>query len=400
MNIANGYQQAAPAFIEKFRPYCHDAPCVLSVERYRSLKALGRLLQKAITVMLRKHDQYADLMPMSERDRQVMQLCEPFPFRLGTFRTDFVIDETGAIKIIEMTTRQPLNGYFISGFSRALGLERAKALKLDGLVDDYPRFLDYLGKHFGNVRHVCVIRGYERMGDYKIYPDIFRAAGIDCHIILPEEVSAKLDLLKDAAVVEELNHAEIRKFADREIEAITAAGVLNDFRNLFIAHDKRFFGVLTSPRFQNQELTPSERDLLSGYLVPTYLPGHDLHHWQDAYENQNAWILKHRLFGKGEQIYAGELTEQTVWKGLFDSGEIRNMVLQPFLRQRRFKGRIGQEERNDFVAGTLLYFNDEFFGPGIYRASSSPVTNKGDDRKITQLVADISPDRKDVYHLG
>jgi hypothetical protein len=399
MEIASGFHKAAPAFIDKFRPYCHDAPCVMSVGRYRSLKALGRVMQKAITAMVLKHDEYADLMPMSERDRQVMRLCEPYPFRLGTFRTDFVIDQNNAVKIIEMTTRQPLNGYIISGFSRVLGLERAAALKLDGLVDDYPRFLDYLGRHFGDVRHVCVIRGYERMGDFKIYPDIFKAAGYECHIILPEEVSAKLDLLTDAAVIEELNHAEIRNMTDREIEAITAAGVLNDFRNLFVAHDKRFFGVMSNPRFQSQELTSGERELLSEYLVPTYLPGHDRHHWQDAYANKNCWILKARLFGKGEKIFAGELTEQTVWKRLFDDGEVGNMVLQPFLKQRRFKGRIGQEERDDFIAGTLLYFNDEFFGPGIYRASSCPVTNLGDDRKIAQLVADIPPGREDVYRL-
>jgi hypothetical protein len=399
MNITKGYEQAAPAYVEKFRPYCHDAPCVLSLARYRELKVLGLVLQKAITAMIVKHEQYADLMPMSERDLQVLRLCSARPFRLGTFRTDFIVDENNTVKIIEMTTRQPLNGYFISGFSRDLGMERARALKINDPVDDYPRFLEYLGNYFGNARHVCVIRGYERMGEFKIYPAIFNAAGMDCHVILPEEVGVKRHLLRDAAVIEELNHEEIRRLPDQDIEALAEAGVLNDFRNLFVAHDKRFFAVLGHPKFQQAELLPAERKLLAAYLVPTYLPGQVPQFWQDACDNPDAWILKHRLLGKGEKIYAGPLTDRTVWKQLFDTGAIRHMVLQPFLKQRRFPGWIGQETRNDFVAGTLLYFNDEFFGPGIYRASSAPVTNQGDDRKITQLVADIPPDRADVFQI-
>jgi hypothetical protein len=44
---------------------------------------------------------------------------------------------------------------------------------------------------------------------------------------------------------------------------------------------------------------------------------------------------------------------------------------------------VGSEVRtNDYVTGTLLFFQGGYFGPGMFRASSHPVINVGDDRKI------------------
>jgi hypothetical protein len=399
MNITKGFTQVAKAQVERFRPYCHEHPIVMSPERYQSLKQLGLILYRAIRELALHYETHSRLMPLSDRDREVLRVCDPHPFRVGTFRTDFVIDSSSHIKIIEITTRQPLNGYFISGFSNIIGQEMARKLNLKGIIDDYPRLLDYLGGYFGDVRHICVIRGNERMGEFKIYPSIFEAAGIPCHVIPLAEVSDKLALLRDAAVIEELNHREIRELPDPVIEALTAARIHNDFRNIFVAHDKRFFSLLSNPLFLSKILNETERELLRSYLVPTYSFGEERHLWTEAYKNKNPWILKHRVLGKSEKVYAGEVTEEQVWKSLFDSGEVTQMVMQPFLPQRRFKGMIGSEERSDYVAGTLLYFNEEFFGPGIYRASSFPVSNQGDDRKLAQLVAIPPPDHSGVHVL-
>jgi hypothetical protein len=62
------------------------------------------------------------------------------------------------------------------------------------------------------------------------------------------------------------------------------------------------------------------------------------------------------------------------------------MVLQPFVRQRRFTAPWGGRICQDYVVGTLLCFDDQFFGPGIARASSCPVTNQGDDRKVSVFI--------------
>ena len=156
---------------------------------------------------------------------------------------------------------------------------------------------------------------------------------------------------------------------------------------MITTHDKRFYYVLGQTEFTDQVLTASEKELLLRYLVPTWIPGKNLEQWEVAYHNKDGYILKHHLKGRSEDIYAGSMTNEQDWKILFDSGQINEMVLQRFIEQKKFIGTIGKEKRDDYVTGTLLYFNEEFFGPGIYRTSSLPVSNLSDFRKAGQLVA-------------
>ena len=98
-------------------------------------------------------------------------------------------------------------------------------------------------------------------------------------------------------------------------------------------------------------------------------------------------------------VYAGCITDDASWKRLFDPTTLKQFVLQPFVVQKKFDGFVGDEKRNDFVSGTLLYFNQEFFGPGLYRTSSLPVSGLGNFRKIAQLVAKADDVLPDVHYL-
>jgi hypothetical protein len=69
------------------------------------------------------------------------------------------------------------------------------------------------------------------------------------------------------------------------------------------------------------------------------------------------------------------------------------------VRQRRFEGFVGKEPRRDYAAGTLLYFNDEWFGPRLFRTSTLPVSGLGDYRKIAALVASADDPVPGVCYL-
>ena len=64
------------------------------------------------------------------------------------------------------------------------------------------------------------------------------------------------------------------------------------------------------------------------------------------------------------------------------------MILQPFILQRTFptiwEGKIFE----DYICGMMLCVDDRYFESGMFRASSLPVTNVGDDRKICPLYTD------------
>ena len=46
----------------------------------------------------------------------------------------------------------------------------------------------------------------------------------------------------------------------------------------------------------------------------------------------------------------------------------------------------------EYIAGTILRVDEEYFGTGLFRSSSLPVLNKGDDRKVGIVLADEPQD--------
>ena len=399
MNIVKGFNTIADIQVERFRPYCHEKPIVMSHHSYHLTKQLGQVLYKAVRYFMNNYSSFSHLMPLADDDLRILEICNKYPLNVGTYRTDFLVNQQNEMKIIEMTTRQPLNGYFISGFTNRIGQEMAKTLRLENVIDDYPRFLEYFANEFAPTGKICIIKGNERLGDFKIYTSIFEAANVDCHIIELDDLSQKMHLLSGATVVEELNHAEIKKLPNSIIDELTAIKIHNDFRNLFLIHDKRFFYILTNPDFIERALTKEEADILNAFTIPSYIYPLHKEYFTDAYGNKDKYIIKHILYGKSEAVYAGCVTKEEDWKKIFDTENLEHMVLQPMLDQKKYIGKIGQEERNDFIAGTYLYFNEEYFGPGIYRASSFVVTNQGDDRKCDKIVAEVDENDDRVHHL-
>jgi hypothetical protein len=399
MPILKGFNVIKNEYVNYFKTYTFNSPIVLSVEKNEELKKLGAILYKAIKHMLDNYQKYLSLMPHEEKDLRILEVYDRYPYRVGTFRTDFVVDKLNHIKIIEMTTRQPLNGYFSSGFFREIALEQAHRLKINGIVDIYLGFFDYLDGYIDGVSHVCVIKGNEKLEEIKIYPSIFENAGIPCHVIPIEELPQKLRLLENAWVIEELTFTEIRGFPLEIVDALARCRLHNSIKAILFTHDKRFYYVLNQPEFLLNALEPLEREILKKYILPTYIYSNDPEEWERAYKNKDEYILKHQIKGKCMDVYAGCITDDASWKKLFDPEILKRMVLQPFVDQRRFDGFVGTEKRNDFVAGTLLYFNQEFFGPGLYRTSSLPVSGLRDIRKIAQLVAKVDDIVPGIHYL-
>jgi hypothetical protein len=192
--------------------------------------------------------------------------------------------------------------------------------------------------------------------------------------------------LKRAAVVGELNHEELRRLPEAAVAAIVESDLLNDLRTVFLIHDKRFFSVLGNADFLNSAIGQQAADRFRQYLVPTYTWQERPDLWERARRDKGSWIVKPSVLGKGVGVKAGCLTSESDWQALFLQKEAEDLSLQPYIAQRKFHGWVGNENRHDYAVGTLLFFEDGFYGPGLFRASSHPITNMGDDRKISPLV--------------
>ena len=400
INILKGFNAIKNDYIKYYKNYTFDRPIVMTTETCEIMRLLGKILWKAIFHMNQNYLNYTNLIPRNESELKVLEICNKYPHKVGAFRTDFIIDQCNNIRIIEINAGQPLNGYFTTGFFREIAFEQAKNLGINNIIDYYSNFFNYLEKYIGDVNHITVIYGKEKPSEITIYPAIFNNAGIQCYLIPVEKLNQNLKLLENAWVIIELLFDEILALPLELIELLMTSNPHNALNTYLNAGNKRFFYVLNQPEFIEKILNQEEIELLRKFVIPTFIYGRDNGNWMNAYNNKNQYIIKHYGKGRGEDVYAGCLTNSSKWKDLFESGIIENMVLQPFIKQNKFNGRIGDEKRNDFITGTLLYFNEEFFGPGLYRTHTSPVTSdSGDFRKIAPLVAKAEINMNGIHYL-
>ena len=385
--LFEGFAEVARDAAEYFRPWTYDVPLAIRPETHDRLSRIHRLFLKCVRRFAEQHDRYRDLMPVSDRVAEILALCRDKPYRPGTYRTDFVVDEANQIRLIETTCRFAMNGYFTSGFFIHNLADRYLAGQ-PGLrkIDAYTPFYDRYVEYFKPFDHVCLLKGADNRNDTKFVVPVFEKAGLPVHVIPAAEVPARTAEFRGAAVLGELSHEEICALPTETVAAIVAADSMNDLRTVFLVHDKRFFALLTHAAFLNEALTPAEIEEIRPFLVPTYAKNLAPEIWRQARVDKDRWILKPYNVGKSIDVFAGPLTDAAEWRSLFDSGRADRMVLQEYVPQRTFRGTIGGQAFRDYVAGTLLFFEEGYFGPGLFRASSYPVTNKVDDRKIAPLV--------------
>jgi hypothetical protein len=110
--------------------------------------------------------------------------------------------------------------------------------------------------------------------------------------------------------------------------------------------------------------------------------------FEDARVNKDKYILKHPCLGSSQMVYAGSMVSDEEWEKLFAEGTARDMVLQPFIKQRSEMNRWEGQDFREYITGTILMNEDSYYGTGIFRTSSLEVLNKGDDRKVGYVLTD------------
>jgi hypothetical protein len=388
---------------EKETPYLEqwylDTPVVITTKRYTELKKVQQLLHKTIHHFAIHYDEYSHIFPLSGTLARIVDVCKPCPYSIGTYRPDFLIAADNGLKICEIGTRFPLNGFFMSGFAEYIGEKKFSHVFSSEIKKEFERFLNYLFEYWGTFSRLCVLKGRDKPCDIKYYIPYFEKLGIEVTLISPAEIENNLDKLTDAAVINEFNQMEIELFSTPALEKIAASNALNDLRSIYLIHDKRYLAVLSDKEFLNAALDKEESEFLQNYLIPTYTRSQTPEKWQEARIDKDKWMIKHQLLGKSEKVYAGCVTGQEEWRYLFESQEIEDMILQPYIKQKKIKSKIGDNPYDDFVVGTLLCFDNHFFGPGVFRASSFEITNRVDDRKMAPCITDYRFNTNNIFIL-
>ncbi len=261
-----------------------------------------------------------------------------------------------------------------------------KNLSNTPIINPYNDFFTHFSSYLGDKDCICILTGSDIRNESKFMVEIFKHTKIKVIFINYLELENNLEKVKNTLIISELSHEELLSLSKNILIELSNSLLLNDPRTIFLIHDKRFFSVMKDKELQEKVFTKEEIKEFNKFYIPTYSYSEHIDKWEDAKVNKSNWILKHRILGKSQQIYAGIVTLQTEWDDLFKGSSILDMVLQEWIPQKTIKGSIGNNLYNDYIAGTLLFFDNNFFGFGPFRASSFEVSNKIDDRKISSII--------------
>jgi hypothetical protein len=387
VNLKESVSQFIEEKIDYYKQWIFDEPIVISKTHNDRIIQLQKIMYKLIIGFVNNYQVYKHLMPVSSEIEAIIDMCSARKYTPGTYRTDFVYDDQKQIKIIEITCRFGLNGTFLSALINKVASEYKKHnLPTLNTNNQYAGMYDHLMDYLEGKKNIYVLVGDDQRNESKIFADIFQRIGFPVSCIHYSEACEHLGAMENAFIVSELGFDEICAIPKNTLKQLAQLAVFNDFRTIFLIHDKRFFSVMGNEAIQKAFLTDNEIELFKTFYIPTYARTEQLNLWEDARSNKDAWIIKHRSLGKSQKVFAGLVTDKQTWAALFDAEDTNDLVLQKWIKQETIYGSIKQEAFNDFVTGTLLFFDDAYYGFGDFRTSSYPVTNKVDHRKAASLV--------------
>ena len=333
--------------------------------------------------------------PISEKEMEILEMQSRCPFRAGTYRPDYIVSEQGSLLLCEITSRFFGHGIFMSYFADCAAEKFLRKIEAEeGIGADLPLYstlnerLQYMLQITGDKKDIYVLKSADKTGEIALYKPFYEAFGKKVVVFEAEDVERNIDRWKKGFVISALNQKDLLSFSQGTIEAMIEAGMYNDFRTIFLIHDKRFMNLWFQDAFTDRCLTGEEAAFLRSHAIPTYLYREGDEVWEEARRNKDGFILKHHRLGKSEKVYAGPLTDKMTWENLWKKGDVQNMVLQPFVRQRKYPTVWEGKPFEDYVCGMMLCADDRYFDSGMFRASSLPVTNIGDDRKVCPIHTD------------
>ena len=387
--------------IPYYRSWAHDMPMIVSPKRDRELHEIQRVLYKACEYYTHHYRDYLEIIPYEDKILRILDYVEyekKVPFRAGTFRPDYLICEDGSLRVCEITSRFFGNGYFLSYFMERAGEVFAEEAGVTDRISYFEEFLQYMaGMMPKDTKRLLVVKSADKSDSIRLYVPFYEALGMKAEILEAEDVEDSIGKFKDSMMVSALNQKDLLSFSDDTLKLMADFGMRNDFRTIFLLHDKRFFNLFFRDEFTDRCLTAEETEFLRAHTIKTAIRGTDPEMWEEARRHKDGYILKHYCLGKSEQVYAGCLTDEKEWEKLFESRATDHMILQPFMRQRLFPTVWKGQQLDDYVSGTILCVDDRYFGTGLFRTSTRPVINQTDAHKVAQLIT-AQRDKFEQYH--
>ena len=402
-----------------YHQWYHDRPMLITSERRDELRRMQALLYKCIVYMAEHYREWVpQYMPLDDKVMEVLDRQSRYHFRAGAYRPDYLISDDGQLLLVEITSRFFGHGIWAnypSVVKAELFMAEHPGASWENRYDELLTYMrDIIPPLGGQGAPVYVLKSGDRGSESTFYTKFYEYYGHEVTIYEAAEVEAHIDQWShDAVVFSALNQHDLLSFKMETLQAMIDARMLNDFRTIFLAHDKRFLSLIFVDEFTQQCLTEEETLFLRQHTIPTYLPlstplpagegsGVGPEVWEDALAHKDKYILKPYDLGKSVGLYAGVMTDEETWKSILHSSLFTlhsSFILQPFIQQRTYPCVWEGRHYDEYICGMMLCMDDRYFDSGVFRTSSAPVTNKVDLRNFCVIHSDDEELKKDCYIL-
>lgn len=373
-----------------YHRWYHEKPLVIGTRRREELARMHEIMYKCVVFMAGHWQEYVqDYMPLGEKETAILEYQSRRPFKAGAYRPDYLVSRDGRLLLVEITSRFFAHGIWMSFYAEAAAEKFAARFPSEERICLYDEMWEYMRLLVPEGRRIVVLKSADKTNEIALYKAFYEHFGHEVTVLEADEVESRRALWeKNAFVISALNQTDLMSFSMDTLRAMVDAGMVNDLRTILLIHDKRFFHLWFEDSFTDRCLSREETEFLRSHTIPTHLYGSDAQVWDDAYANKDRYILKHHSLGKSVSVYAGCMTSEEEWRSLFESGTVKDMILQPFIDQRTFHTVWEGTPFDDYICGMMLCVDDRYFGSGTVRTSSAPVTNKTDDRKMCIIESD------------
>ena len=356
--------------IDYYHHWYHDRPMLITSERRDELRRMQALLYKCIVYMAEHYREWVpQYMPLDDKVMEILDRQSRYPFRAGAYRPDYLISDDGRLLFVEITSRFFGHGIWANYPSEAMaqqfmaehqpsapqppegGAKRCAATPPSGGWGAYNSLLTYMRDIIpplgGQGASIYVLKSSDRGSESTFYTKFYEYYGHEVTIYEAAEVEANIDQWShDAVVFSALNQHDLLSFKMETLQAMIDVRMLNDFRTIFLTHDKRFLHLIFVDDFTRQCLTEEETTFLRQHTIPTYLAqqapqppkggaaaqqdtpfrgqegltpplgglGAEADAWEDALLHKDRYILKPYDLGKSVGLYAGVMTDEETWR--------------------------------------------------------------------------------------
>lgn len=328
-----------------------------------------------------------DIYQLDQELEAILKIAHPYPYEVGMYRPDFVIDQNGQKKICEIGCRYPFNGWMFSYYLDEIVAKLIPAVHdnwfpvpgLNDFPDDYVQTLNPSESLFW-------VHDREKGTEVNYLFHELEKRNVLAESITSADLHVKADRLfvgerPAEQFILEMDREELKSIDTSVLKALIASGkCTNDVRSLILIHDKRVLAVLCNEEIMLDYLSESDYAFLKPFLIQSFIVDTEekRKELRDSTEN---WVLKNNSGGRGIGMYVKKDCKPEVWNRVVTE-EWQDYMVQEYIDQQFFDFFYEGKQQQINIVGLLLCKDAHCYGPGVFRGSAEKVINMYEGRGV------------------